>query len=447
MQPGLGVDWSLHGSLRSRGSLPRLGGPLSEQLAIHGGERARRRPWPAWPEYGEAEREALARVLASRSWGGFPAPNTEARAFCEAFARFVGARFAVACTNGTQTLTLALQAARVAPGAEVITSAYTFVGTASAIVAAGATPVFVDVLPDSYCLDPRQVEAAIGPRTEAILPVHLACSMADMDLLPATAAQHGLLLVEDCAHAHGAEWRGQGAGSIGELGSFSMQSTKLLTAGEGGAFTCRDSLLEQRLQSLVNCGRKEPGYDDFPEQMMGWNARMTEWQAAVLRCQLERLPSQNGRRARRIAQLEQEIAAVPGLSPLHHDARVTRRTAYMFILRYDAEAFAGVPRDHVLLALQAEGVPCYGRFYVPLPDDPLFARDPHTNAAVRAGIDFDARDFPVASRAAYEEAIWLPHELFLGDPEDVSDLVAAFAKVQRLAPALRDKPPEGRPPR
>jgi L-glutamine:scyllo-inosose aminotransferase len=413
---------------------------VTERLAIHGGERVRRRPWPAWPEYGEPERAALARVLESRSWGGFPAPNTEARAFCEAFAAFVGAPYAVACTNGTQTLTLALQAARVSPGAEVITSAYTFVGTASAIVSAGATPVFVDVLPDSYCIDPEQVEAAVGPRTEAILPVHLACSMADMDRLPTLAERHGLLLVEDCAHAHGARWRGQGAGAIGDLGSFSMQSTKLLTAGEGGVVTSRDPLLDQRLQSLVNCGRKEPGYDGFPERMMGWNARMTEWQAAILRCQLERLPGQHARRAEGIAELEREISAVPGLSPLPRDERITRRTAYMFILRYDASAFAGAPRDAVVAALQAEGVPCYGRFYRPLPDDPLFARDPHTNAAVRAGVDFDARAFPVAQRAAYEESIWLPHELFLGGAEDVGDLVAAFAKVQRCAVRLGELP-------
>lgn len=413
--------------------------PVSE-LAIHGGARLRREPWPAWPEWGEPEERALARVLASGSWGGFPSPNTEARAFAEAFAAYVGATYTVLCTNGTISLTLALQAARLAPGAEVITTTYTFVGTASAIVAAGGVPVFVDVLPGTYCLDPDQVEAAVTPRTEAILPVHLACAMADMDRLPEIAARHGLLLVEDCAHAHGARWRGRGAGSIGELGSFSMQSTKLLTAGEGGAITTRDPAFEQRLQSLVNCGRKEPGYDAFPERMLGHNARMTEWQAAILRAQLERLPGQHARRAARIEQLGKELAGVPGLRPLERDERVTHKAAYQWILRYDAEAFEGVPRDDALAALRAEGVPCYGRFYVPLPDDPLFARDPYTNAAVRAGADWD-RPFPVAAHAAYEESIWLPHELFLGGEAEIRDLAAAFAKVHEHAAALRAKPP------
>jgi dTDP-4-amino-4,6-dideoxygalactose transaminase len=414
-----------------------------EKLAIHGGARLRRSPWPAWPEWGESEEAALQRVLRSSSWGGFPSPNTEARAFAEAFASYVDARYAVLCTNGTVSLTLALQAARLSPGAEVVTSAYTFVGTAAGIVAAGGVPVFVDVLPGSYCLDPDRVAAAITPRTEAILPVHLACSMADMDRIPEIASRHGLLVIEDCAHAHGARWRGRGAGSLGDFGSFSMQSTKLLTAGEGGAIVTSDPTFEQRLQSLVNCGRKEPGYADFPERMLGHNARMTEWQAAILRAQLERLPEQHQRRAARIERFWRAIAGIAGLRPLERDERVTHPTAYQTIVRYDPEAFAGVSRDQFLLALQSEGVPCYGRFYVPLPDDPLFAADAATNPVARTGWPYTGMELPVAERAAYREAIWLPHELFLGTESDADDLSAAFAKVAGCANALRDRPPEG----
>ncbi|MGH2900469.1 MAG: DegT/DnrJ/EryC1/StrS family aminotransferase, partial [Solirubrobacteraceae bacterium] len=245
-------------------------------LAIHGGAPVRTRSWPAWPEHGEPERAALARVLASGSWGGYPSPNTEARAFAEAFATFTDSAHAVPCANGTFSLALALQAARVPPGAEVITPAYTFVGTAGGIIAAGCVPVFADVDPDSYCLDPRAVEAALTPRTAAIMPVHLACSLADMDALGEIARRRGLLVVEDCAHAHGAKWRGKAAGSLGQLGSFSLQSTKLLTAGEGGVVTTSDATFAARLGSLVNCGRKEPGFDAFPEQMLGYNLRMTE---------------------------------------------------------------------------------------------------------------------------------------------------------------------------
>ena len=129
-------------------------------------------------------------------------------------------------------------------------------------------------------------------------------------------ARRSLLVVEDCAHAHGAKWRGKGAGSLGHLGSFSFQSSKLLSSGEGGAVTTSDATYAQRLWSLVNCGRKEPGFDAFPEQMLGHNLRMTEFQAAIARAQLERLPEQNARRARQVDRFEREIARLPGLRPL-----------------------------------------------------------------------------------------------------------------------------------
>ena len=418
-----------------------------DRLAVHGGPRLRDRPWPRWPEFGDEERKSIGRVLESGSWGGHPSPNTEARAFALEFAAYTGAAHAVTCANGSSALLLALQALRLSPGAEVVTTAYSFVATAAAIAQAGGVPVPVDVLPESYCIDPEAARAAITERTEAILPVHLACSMADMDRLLELSDERGLALVEDCAHAPGARFRDRGAGSMGDAGCFSMQSSKLLTAGEGGAVSCRDEVVAQRLWSLVSCGRKEPGQDGFPERLLGHNLRITEWQAAVLREQLRRLPEQHERRAANVALLEREVAGVPGLEPIPPDPRVTRRTFYHFLLRYDARAFEGVPRDQVLLALHAEGLPCFGRFYVPIHEDPLFALDPKTNPALARGLDLSAADFPVAHRAAYEESIWLPHQLFLGGERDVRDIAAILARVQAGASALRERPPAGRPAR
>ena len=409
---------------------------MADALAILGGAPLRSEPWPAWPEFGAPERAALERVLESGQWGGFPSPNTEARAFSEEFARYVGTRFAVPCANGTVSLTLALQAGRISRGAEVITTAYSFVGTAGGIVAAGCVPVPVDVLPDTYCIDPARVEQAIGPRTEAVMPVHLACAMADMDRLVEICRRRGLLLVEDCAHAHGMQWRGRGAGAIGDFGSFSMQSSKLLTAGEGGCVTTGDERGEGRLQALVNCGRRETPRARETEPLFGHNLRMTEWQAALLREQLRRLPEQQRRREANVARFLEEIRKVPGLEPPRADARVSAPTYYQLILRYQPEPFAGVPRDALILALRAEGVPCSGRFYVPLNEDPLFALDERTNPAAHAR-DYAAEAFPVTRRAAYDESIWLPHQLFLGSAGDVDDLVAAFAKVQAHAATLR----------
>jgi dTDP-4-amino-4,6-dideoxygalactose transaminase len=172
--------------------------------------------------------------------------------------------------------------------------------------------------------------------------------------------------------------------------------------------------------------------------MFGHNLRITEWQAAVLVEQLARLPGQHERRASNVARFEAGIARIAGLRPLARDERVTFRTAYQLIVRYDPAGFAGVPRDAVLRALQAEGVPCSGRFYVPMNEDPLFAMDAKTNPLARVELDYARQRFPVARRAAYEESIWLPHPLFLGDAADVDDLVACFAKVQANAGSLRD---------
>jgi len=408
---------------------------VTERLAIAGGPPVRGRPWPAWPEFGDAERSALERVLVSHNWGGFPSPNTEARAFAERFARYIETRHAVPCANGTVAIGLALQAARVEPGAEVVTSAYTFVGTATGILQAGCIPIFTDVVPDSYCIDPDQVEAAITKRTQAVVAVHLACSMADLDRLRELCDRRGLLLIEDCAHAHGARWRGRPAGSIGHLGTFSMQSSKLLTAGEGGAITTDDDAFAARAASLVNCGRKEAGADAYAERLLGTNARMTEWQAAVLHEQLVRLPAQHERRAARAAEFERAITSLPGLRPLLRDERVTQRTLYQLIVRYEDGAWEGLSRDSVLRALQAEGVPAAGCFYVPLPEDPLFSMDAHTNLLARTGGAL-RRGFPIASHAAYREAIWLPHWLFLGGADDMGDLVTAFAKVHAQSKQL-----------
>jgi L-glutamine:scyllo-inosose aminotransferase len=410
----------------------------ASKLAITGGTPVRTEPWPQWPERGEPEERALMRVLGSAQWGGFPSPGPEAAAFGQAFAAYLGDGHAVPCTNGTWSLMLALQAARVSRGAEVITTAYSFVGTAGGILAAGCTPVFADVSPDTYCIDPAAVEAAITPRTEAVMPVHLGCAMADMDRLTALCSARGLALIEDCAHAHGMQWRGRSAGTLGDAGSFSMQSSKLLTAGEGGAVTTRDAALAARLWSLVNCGRRETEAERGIEPQLGYNLRITELQAALLRAQLVRLPGQHARRERNVAKLAELIAGLPAFSMPPADARVTRRTYYQLILRYDAAALGGVPRDRVVDALEAEGIPCSGQFYVPISDDPLFAWDPCTNPLAHRGMSPpDAAAFPVAAHAAYEASLWLPHPLFLGSERDAQDIAAALAKIQAGADLLR----------
>src|SRR5215203_1820564 len=221
-------------------------------------------------------------------------------------------------------------------------------------MAAGALPVFCDVLPGTLTLDPDQVQAAVTSRTRAIMPVHLGHQMADMDRLTEIARRYGLALVEDCAHAHGQRWRDRGAGSFGEFGSFSHQSTKLLTAGEGGSLLTDDERLARRAHSLIDCGRAKDA--DEKEFTFGANYRLGELHAALLLSALERLPGQQAERAEAGRYFEELASQVEGVRLLPADPRITRWSFYRYILLIEPEAFAGASNLRVCEALEAEGV-------------------------------------------------------------------------------------------
>ncbi len=413
------------------------------KLAIKGGTSVRTRPFPAWPEFGEEEKQALLLVLRGRNWGGYPSPNTYARVFNERFAAFQGAKWGIGASNGTVTLEVALRAGGLRPGDEVVVPAYTWIGTASAVLSAGGIPVFVDSDPANYCMDPKALEASIGPRTRAVIPVHLGMEMADMDAILAAAERHNLLVVEDCAHVHGAQWKGRGAGSLGQFGSFSMQTSKVLTAGEGGMIITSDDKAAERCESLINCGRPSPA-DRYKYRTIGQNCRMTEFQTALLLAQLARLPEQTERRWSNARSLASRIKGIPGIQPLAWDERITRPAIYHYLLRYDPAAFSGIHRDVFLEALRAEGIPADGAFYEPLYRAPLWHFRREEFPAFRdSEVAYDHVRCPVAEKAAYEESIWLHHPLLLGGEAELNDIASAIAKIRENADELRDveKPP------
>lgn len=407
---------------------------MSYQLALRGGTPVRTAPLPTWPIHDQRERAALERVLEGRNWGGYPFPNDEARVFGQNFATYHDSRYGIAVTNGTVSLELALKAAGIGPGDEVIVPAYTWEGTAAAVLFAGGLPVFVDVDPDTYCLDATLVEAAITPNTRAIVPVHLAFRFADMDLLMEIAERHNLFVLEDCAHAHGGRWKGKGAGSIGHAGSFSFQTSKLMTAGEGGIVTTDDINLADQVIRLSNCGRPARR-ESRANPALGHNYRMTEFQAGVLSAQLERLGEQTALRESNATYMEERLGAIPGLSLLKRDPRITTQACYHYVFRFHPEEFAGVHRNAFVAALNAEGIPSDGRFYEAVYRSSLF------NFPARDYPDFTAslKDVhcPVAERAGYEESVWLPHQLFLGTRADVDDALIAIEKIRKQADELR----------
>jgi dTDP-4-amino-4,6-dideoxygalactose transaminase len=403
------------------------------ELAALGGEPIRSEPYPEWPVRDEHDIEAVTRVINSGNWGGYPYPGPETKAFLQEFLAMQGGEYAIACANGTVTMEIALRAADIGWGDEVIVPAYTFQATAAAPMAAGAIPVIVDIDPDTYCIDPEAVEAAITDRTRAIIPVHLGAQMADMDAIMEIARNHDLIVVEDSAHAHGAKWHGQGAGTIGDFGSFSMQSSKILTAGEGGILICQTAELARRAASIANCGRSHApggGPEGGDRFTMGGNFRMGEIQAALGRVALQRFPEQARQREEMAAYADEAFSEVPGVRVLRRDPRHTTRSFYRYILAIDAEAF-GVEHDAVCYALDQEGVPCWVG-YEAMHHYDLF--QPQTSklpvpSAFPERFRFDEMHFPEAERACEQEAVWLDESVFRAGRQGVDDTAAALRKI------------------
>lgn len=415
------------------------------QLAINGGARAVEAPLgKRWPIWGDAERRALDGVLESGNWwrGAYADPaESQVGQFEAAFARFQDARYGVAVTNGTTALECAYKAAGVEAGDEVIVPAITFIATATAVLQVGAVPVFADVDPRTYTMDPAAVEAAITSRTRCIAPVDYGGMPSDYDALIAIGKRHQIPIVADCAHAHGSQWKGVGVGALTELGTFSFQAFKQLTTGEGGMVLTNDERLAERAYSYHHIGRIK-GRPFYEHHVPASNLRMTEWQGAIGLAQLARLPEQTATRehnANRLAaglsQLEREGV---GVAPLFRDPRVTRWGFYMWHCKFLPERWDGVRRDDFLRALRAEGVPCSTGHTQPLYKNPLFLDPAHAygrtgfpvaDPRLGASIDYAKVVCPETERIHTTEAVQLGHALFLGPESDMDRLLEAITKL------------------
>ncbi len=366
-------------------------------------------------------------ALRSGKWGRLD--GTQVREFEERFAAMHGCRHGIAMVNGTVSLRLGLMAAGLEAGSEVIIPPYTFFSTASAVIEANMVPVFADVELGTFNLDPRTVEAAITPRTRAIIPVHFAGQPADMDAIMAIASKHKLLVIEDAAHAHGASYKDRPAGSMGHMASFSFQSSKNLTSGEGGMVTTNDDKLAAEIRSIHNCGRIPTGVW-YEHHVISGNYRLGELQGALLNAQLDRLEEQTKTRDANGRYLAERLASLPGVHPQERPAFCTRHAYHLFMLRLDAEQF-GAPRDAVVAALRAEGIPCASGYGFSLHQQPMFqnrAFGPYL-PTIKDGLDYSRVHCPNSDSLCREQAVWLEQSMFLGPREDVEDIARAFEKV------------------
>lgn len=381
-------------------------------LAIDGGTPVRTEPWPSWPPPLDAgQRKLVTEVLESGRWGATQGDLCSDLA--AAFAERSAAPYGVTVANATLGLFAAMRGLGVGPGDEVIVPAYTFVASATAVLLTGATPVIVDVDPVHLHLTPEAVEAAVTPRTAAIMPVHVSGSPADMDGLVAAAGRHSLAVVEDCAQSHGATYYGRPVGGLGDAGVYSFQASKGMTAGEGGVIVCRDEEVSAAIWSACNVGRRKDGAW-YGHPSVGWNLRLTEIQAALLLPWLDRLQDEIDRREAFCAAVARQLPA--GVAVVPQPPGTTQDARHLLMLRVEAP----MDRQFLLEAMAAEGVPLDAG-YPPLGTMPAL-----TEAGTRVA------DCP-ATEAAAQEVVWIRQPMLMADPSDAVQVAEALAKVLAAA--------------
>jgi dTDP-4-amino-4,6-dideoxygalactose transaminase len=424
------------------------------KLAVSGGEPVRSAPWPGWPVFDEADEQALLDVLRSGNWWRHSYgqgvelvedetdPKSMVARFQRAFAHAHECKYGICAANGTVTMEIGLRALGIKPGDEVIVPAYTYVATATAPLMVGAIPVFVDIDPDTYNVDPVRIEEALSDHTRAIIPVHFGGQPCEMEAILTLARKHDLKVLEDAAHAHGSSYNGRKCGSLADMGSFSFQLSKNMTAGEGGIITTNDVTYAEICESLVWAGRKRghPWYSHF---ILASNARMTEFQGALLLGQLRRLEEQNARRMANARVLDGLLSEIEGIDPLVTLPTTTGHSHHIYMFRYHPESFGGVDKHRFVKALQAEGIGgAFAGYTVPLYRNPMFVEKnflggPWPVDAWEHGRRLDYAAFagrcPVSERACASEAVWIPQTMLLADEEAMHDIARAVRKIQACA--------------
>ena len=421
-----------------------------KSLALTGGTPVRTLSFPAWPAADHHERAWVERVLGGSRWfAGARGDDAQSLGalFGRRFAELVGVRFALPVANGSVSLEVALRALGIGAGDEVIVPAYTFVSTATSVLMVGAVPVFADIDPRSYCLDPSDCARRITPRTRAIIPVHLGGQMADMDALSALARAHELALVEDSAQAIDARWMGRRSGAWGDFGSFSFQSNKTITSGEGGLLATDDAELAEKATAYRAFGRfaAAAGHvgdrsSSLVSQRLSGNHRLSELQSAVLLGQLEKFPGQDAQRQENASFLTRRLAQVRGVEHIRCDRGDSKHGYYYYLLRYDPARFAGAPPDLLARALAAEGIPFVPGDAAPVYRHPVFRPEnlqrslaPQTLEHYRQVVE--GVRCPAAEEACTRTLI-LRHQVLLAKSADMEQIAEAVAKVQAGAHEL-----------
>jgi dTDP-4-amino-4,6-dideoxygalactose transaminase len=404
----------------------------NSDLAINGGipvRNMKENPWPAWPQNSESEWEseiepALKAVYMDKDEG---LPATRGESFGQSFAAYCDARYGIIMPHGTDAISAGLAGALdldgLGDGGEIIIPNYTFIATASAPLSVRCSLALVDIDPESFTIDPAAVESAISDKTVGILPVHIGGHPADMDALVDIAKRHDLVIVEDCAQAHGAEHRGHKVGTLGDVGAYSFQSSKNLTSGEGGCIITNNPDIRDLAHAFKDVGRR-PGGERWEYPRHGWNYRTSEYLAAILLKRLTHLESQTDLRNENAAYLSKALEKIEGITPPRWQPWVTQHGYHLYMMLYEPDAFGGQDRDTFVEALQAEGISSTAGYKRPLTDEgalkTISQQHPHL-----------VRRLPCPNvEYTCDHSVWLFQSMLLGSRSDMDDIISAITKLK-----------------
>jgi len=439
---GVALGMSIPGEIFAHsGSSAEAGLP-----AILGGKPVRTKGWPAWPQWDNATMdEPLLKVLRSGVWSRAKISDQ----FEKEWAKMLGVKRCLAVVNGTNSLIAALTQLGIGGGDEVLVPPYTFIATVAAVLQTGAMPVFVDIDPETFQMDPGKIEAKITKHTKLILPVHILGMPADMTHIMKIARKHNLLVLEDACQAHLAEINHKKVGTIGDAGCFSFQNSKNLPIGEAGAIVSDNDEFMDRCFSYSNFGNpygSMVGEVGAGTLMLGTKIRTTEYQSAIGLLQMKNLVQQTDLRAENAAYLKSKIKDIPGIIPYKLYDDVTKAVFHLFSFRYMKEDFKGMSRNLFLKAMQAEGVSCSSG-YAPLNKMPYLKHTFQTNNFRRMyskkRLDYDKymenNQCPNNDRLCNEEAVWITQNYMLAGKEDMNDIFRAIEKISVNAEKIKAK--------
>ncbi len=380
---------------------------VSASPALLGGEPVRKEKWPSWPVQDETEEKAIVSVLKSGRWGR--GNGALVNQFEEEYARFTQAKYCLTTASGTSALITVLGALGIGPGDEVIIPPYTFIATVNAVELHRAKPVYVDSDLETFQIDAAKIEAAITPRTKAIMPVHLGGASADLDTILSIAKKRNIPVIEDACQAHLGQWRERQVGTYGLAGCFSFQASKNLNSGEGGAILSNNEEFIEKCYAFHNNGRGRKAGGDFNYQGRGMNGRLTEFQAALLLAQMARVEEQARLRSVNALYLSSMLTKIPGISPQELYGGCTRNAWHLYMFRYDG----ALSRDQFIKALRAEGIPCSSG-YGPM--------SPET--------------CPVNNKLC-SQAVWFTQTMMLDTRRGMEQIAEAIAKIEKNASAIK----------